>query len=286
INLGARLAMGAVVRACGGAVRHLGLMLFLGIIPRFYIDRSEIPRLNRNDQLWSYATPLLVRLGFFAFGMLTWATYRSSGTSVATHALLISQVGLWTFLFAIIPLLPGDSYNLLATYFSQPMLRQKALVLLTTKLRGRQLPPSIRGGDAPILIIFAISVILAIVALALAVLIVWGMLEGLGAVIFLLLGESFAMWLVRLKARLARRREQPEAFRLLQAVMADRGGSPEPISASAPLRRTWRLMIWACIGIVLILIAFLPCSYDSAGPFAVLPTQRSNVIARTHGEVL
>src|SRR5262249_11036407 len=291
VNLGARLSMGAVVRASGAAVRDCGFMLFLGVIPLFYIDRSAISQLDRKGQLWAYGAPLVVRLGFFAFGMLAWATYRSSGTGIESFALLISQVGLWAFLFAIMPLLPGDGQNWLATYFRQPMLRRKALFVLNATLRGRQLPPSIRRSGVPILIIFAVTVILAVIALAFAVLIISGMLltemlQGLGAAILLLLVASFAMWFLSLKAKLARRRQQPRQLRLLQAVMAGRTASSEPIAAPERLRRTRRLVIWACVGVALIIIAFLPCSYDPAGPFEILPTQRSNAIARTDGEIV
>ncbi len=147
VNLVARLSMGAAISAFGGAVREFGFFFFLGIIPRFYVDRSAIPLLDRNGQLWAYGAPLMARLGFFAFGILVWAIYRSSGTSLATLALLISQVGLWAFLYAIVPVLPGDGYFWLATYLHQPLLRQKAFVALNAKLRGRPLPRAIRHGE-------------------------------------------------------------------------------------------------------------------------------------------
>ena len=80
INLSARLSMGAVIRASGGAVRDFGLGFFLGFIPRFYVDRSSIVRLDREGQLWAFGAPLLARLSYFAFGTLAWVTFRSGGT--------------------------------------------------------------------------------------------------------------------------------------------------------------------------------------------------------------
>jgi multidrug efflux pump subunit AcrA (membrane-fusion protein) len=290
INLGVRLAMGAVVRAFGGAVREFGLTFFLGMIPRFYVDRSAIARLDRRGQLWAYGTPLMVRLGFFAFGMLAWATYRSNQNWVSSLALLVSQAGLWSFVFAMVPFL-GDGYGWLAIYFRQPMLRQKALVALSAKLRGRRLPPGIRPEEAPALIALAIGFIAVIVALALGVLVISGMLligmlQGVGAVVFLALVTAFAFWLLSVRPRLARRRQQPREVRLLQAMMMGQAAAAEPESAPTASRWRRRLVTWAGAGVALILVAFLPYSYDPAGPFEIVPSQGSEVIARTDGEVV
>ncbi len=287
INLGVRLTMGAVVRAFGGGVRDFGFVFFLGIIPRFYVDRSAVPQLDRSGQLWAHGAPLLVRLGFFAFGLLAWATYRSSGNWTANLALLASQAGLWSFLFAIMPFMPGDGYNWLATYLRQPMLRQKAFIALNAKLRRKQLPPSFRRGEAPLLIFFAVGVVLALVAFALAIMIVAAVLltrnlQGLGFVISLALAAAFTIWFVNFKAtRPQRKREQ---IRMLRAAMAAQADAVEAESARAPLTR--RLVTWAAAGVALIVVACLPYSYDPAGPFEVLPAAGSTVIAQTDGEVL
>ena len=82
---------------------------------------------------------------------------------MANLALLISQVGLWAFLLAIMPLLPGDGYNWLATYLGQPMLRQKAFFVLRATLRGTPIPPRVRPNEVPMLIIFAVSSIITMV---------------------------------------------------------------------------------------------------------------------------
>jgi multidrug efflux pump subunit AcrA (membrane-fusion protein) len=290
VNLVARLSMGAAISAFGGAVREFGFFFFLGIIPRFYVDRSAIPLLDRNGQLWAYGAPLMVRLGFFAFGILVWAIYRSSGTSLATLALLISQVGLWAFLYAIVPVLPGDGYFWLATYLHQPLLRQKAFVALNAKLRGRPLPRAIRHGEVPVLIVFAVSVILALVVLAFAILTAAALLlteklQGVGAVIFLVLFVSVAIWFIGLRATLADRKRNPKDVHLLLALMTTQAAARSK-SMPTPGRATKQLIIWACVGAALVIIAFLPSSYNPAGQFEVLPTHRTRAIARTDGEVV
>jgi multidrug efflux pump subunit AcrA (membrane-fusion protein) len=292
INLSARLSMGAVIRASGGAVREFGLGFFLGFVPRFYVDRSSIPRLDRQAQLWTYGAPLLVRLTYFAFGMLAWATYRSSGARLADLALLVSQVGLWAFLFAMMPLMPGDGYNWLATYFRRPMLRQKALAVLNAKLRGRPLPLRIQPGEVPMLMLFAVSSILVLVTVAFALLIVWGSLltrnlQGLGALIFIVVTASFVLWLLRFKARVAGRGRQARDFRLLQAAIVGQAPATIPKSTlSLPRRRTQRLIIWSGVCVALAGVMMLPSSYDPAGPFKILPAERSTAVGETDGTVV
>lgn len=286
INLSARLCMGAVIRAQGGEVRDFGVGFFLGFVPRFYVDRSSIPRLNRHGQLWSFGAPLLVRLSYFAFGMLAWATYRSGGGRLADFALLVSQVGLWACVFAMMPLLPGDGYNWLATYFRRPLLRQKALAVLNAKLRGRPLPPHIPSGEVSMLLFFAVSSILVLVILACFLLIVWGTvltrnLQGLGALIFIVVAVSFALWLLRFKARIWDRDAQARDLRLLHS--ASLRGTPAPRKSSHSLKR--RVIICAGVCSVLAAMMFLPSSYDPAGPFKILPTERSTAVAEVDGSV-
>ena len=191
VNLGARLSMGAVIRASGGAVHDFGLTFFLGFIPRFYIDRSGIPLLNRGGQVWAFGAPLIVRLSYIVVGVIIWATYRSSGTWLANFALLVSQVGLWAFLIAATPLLPGDGYNWLATYLRQPMLRRKALRALKAKLLRQQLPPQVRRDEVPMLIFFALGSIVAMLAVVSALLILWGKC----------LSETFRVWVASFSSR-------------------------------------------------------------------------------------
>ncbi len=295
VNLGARLSMGAVIRASGGAVRDFGLTFFLGFVPRFYIDRSAIPLLNRGGQLWAFGAPLIVRLSCIVVGIIIWATYRSSGTWLATFSLLVSQVGLWAFLIAATPLLPGDGYNWLATYLRQPMLRRKALMALKAKLRRQQLPPQVRHDEVPMLIFFALCSIVAMLAVVTALLILWGTvlirnLQGLGGVVFVALVASFVMWVFSLKSRRARRRQQIREVRLLAAMMVGQAQEADSKSAkqcTASRSGRWRrrLTVGAAVTVVPVLVSFLPYSYDPAGPFKILPTQRSEAVAQTDGQV-
>ncbi len=292
INLSARLSMGAVIRASGGAVRDFGLGFFLGFIPRFYVDRSSIVRLDREGQLWAFGAPLLARLSYFAFGTLAWATFRSGGTWFASLALLVSQVGLWAFLFAMMPLLPGDGYNWLATYFRQPLLRQRAFTVLSAKLRRRPLPPRFQSSEVALLMAFAVCSILVLAGVAVALLIIWGTLlirnlQGIGALIFIVILAGFAMWLLRFATRVGRRDREAREARLLRAAMFAQAHAVTFESPSVAQKRLkWRLSVLAGAALMLVIVMFLPSSYDPAGPFRILPVERSEAVAGTEGQVV
>jgi len=286
VNLSVRLTMGSVVRAFGGAVRDFGIVLFLGIIPRFYVDRSAIPHLPRAGQLWSYGAPLLVRLGFFAFGMLAWATYRSNGTWAADLALVVAQAGFWSFLFVVMPFIPSDGYNLLSTYLRQPM-RLKAFVVLGAKLRGKNLPRNFRSGETTLLILFAIGAVFVLIAFVLAILTVAAVqltrnLQGVGVAIFLVMVAALVTWYLSYRAMRPQRIKQQ--IRTLRAAMVAEADAVE--TEPARTYSTRRLLGWTGVGVVLIVVACLPYSYNPAGPFVILPAQTSKVSAQIEGEVV
>ncbi len=287
VNLGVCLTLGAVVRAFGGEVRYFRIMLLLGILPRFVIDRSGIAELDRRGRLWAYGGPLLTRVGFFAFGTMLWATYRPVGSGFSDVALLIAQAGFWTFLFAAMPLLPSDGYNWLATYFRQPVLRQKAFFALYAKLTGRPLGPFVRRRDVRVLVLFAISVVLVTAAVTLGLLIFVGLaltarLQGIGAVILLAIVANLLIWIVRLRSSIARGRRRPRDGTLLRTLLAHHAAPAEP--KRQPRRSWWPA--WAAAGVALIVIGLLPYSYEPAGPFEIVSGSRSVATAAASGEVV
>ena len=61
-------------------VQEFGIRLRLGIIPRFYIERSEVRYLNRSAKLWIYGSSLLLRLFFIVAGTLVWFLFQVQRT--------------------------------------------------------------------------------------------------------------------------------------------------------------------------------------------------------------
>jgi multidrug efflux pump subunit AcrA (membrane-fusion protein) len=169
------------------------------------------------------------------------------------------------------------------------MLRQKAYLVLQSKLRGRPPPGSVGPAEAPMLLIFAVSSIIAAVAAVSALLAVWGImligsLRGMGAIIFLACLVCFGLWIAGLRARFARRSEEAMEVRFLRAAIAAQSSDAERPRGG----RIWGhgLIICAGAGVALIALMFLPHSYDPAGPFKILPAQRSEAVAQSGGEVV
>ena len=115
-----KTAQGIVFTACGGEVKNFGLTLSMGFHPRFYIDRSEMLQLPRQKQIWTFATPLLIRLGVIVLGVLTWYFMGRTKTALGTSAISLTHSAFFEFLFDSSPLLPTDGYYLLVTLLKLP----------------------------------------------------------------------------------------------------------------------------------------------------------------------
>ena len=54
----------------------------------------------------------------------------------------------------------------------------------------------------------------------------------------------------------------------------------------AQKRLKWRLSVLAGAALMLVIVMFLPSSYDPAGPFRILPVERGEAVAGTEGQVV
>lgn len=126
VNLFRTLCVGVIAHRWGATPKHLGLVFVLFLIPRFTIDQSVIRQLPREGQLAVYAGAMKSRLFLFGVGTTTWAATRHDTTMLPELALLVGQIGLFSFLFAALPVLPQDGYRYLTTYFNLPLLRERA----------------------------------------------------------------------------------------------------------------------------------------------------------------
>lgn len=126
VNLFRTLCVGVAAHRWGATPKHLGLVFVLFIVPRFTIDQSVIRQLPREGQLAVYAAAMKSRLFLFGVGTTVWAATRHDTTMLPELALLVGQIGLFSFLFAALPVMPQDGYRYLTTYFDLPMLRERA----------------------------------------------------------------------------------------------------------------------------------------------------------------
>ncbi|MDP8966663.1 MAG: HlyD family secretion protein [Cyanobacteriota bacterium] len=142
-SLTAKVAQGIVFAHYGGRVKKFGLVLAAGFFPRFYLDREGMWQLKREQQLWTFATPLLDRLVYFVLAVLMWYWTRSTGTELRTLALLLAHASFLDFLLDGCPLWPVDGYVFMVSYFRLPAnYIERAFLVWEMILKRRPLPDS------------------------------------------------------------------------------------------------------------------------------------------------
>jgi hypothetical protein len=118
--LAPRLAEGAAAAFHGAPREAFRFHLSYGFLPRCPVDRRRIAMLPRKARVWSHAAALLTRLAMFILGVAFWGLYAASSTRFAVAALLFGEVGLWSFLLSIIPVVPGAGKRWVEAYFDEP----------------------------------------------------------------------------------------------------------------------------------------------------------------------
>ncbi len=315
-NLASRMAQGVAIVAHGGKARSFGIMLVLGVVPRFFVDITGVATLDRRGQLWAYAAPILTRLALFAGGMLTWAITRESGAWLPLYALIVGQFGLVMFVLSAFPLLPGDGQRWLSVYLDEPRLVPKAGAALRHLVTGAPLPPLMDRRDIWPLALFAMGTILSMVAVVLTVGLQLGIwleaeMAGAGVSLFLLLVAGFLTWLIILRVTIGRRmgrfREtfggamgaglaqepvDPMLGRVVDPQRRRAAAVPPPVMAvAAPAVAEQAAsaaprVVWGVILAGLLAVAFLPYDYEAGGSVEFMPAARAQAVARTSGEVV
>lgn len=198
-NLLAKLVQGITMARFGAACDEIGMRLAFGIMPKFYIAKGTIRRLDFPSQQRCYAAPLLFRLGVYAFGTLVWAMFFRAGSGLSEAALALAIVGLGSFLFTANPLLPADGYRFIAATLQRPRLRTHSFRLIGMLIRFRPLPPDLPAREFWLLLLYGIGALgftayvvfwaVAKIALALET-----NLHGTGVAIFCVMIGAFSLF--------------------------------------------------------------------------------------------
>lgn len=295
VNIAARLSQGAVIIAYGGKVKTLGITLDFGFLPRFFVDISAIPELERAGQLWAYGAPILTRLWLFSIGIVVWAMTRNSGTGLSYYAILVGQFGLVMAIRSGLPVVPGDGQRLLGTFFNDPRLLTKSVMALRHVVTGYRLPPMFQKADILPLAMYGAATALVsgggFLALGMYVAIT---LEadygGLGVMIFLALCLSCVLFYI-IMATAVRRRIDALGFGgvradLARALLGDQADAVLPSDETARSTGSWARIFWSAVLLGALAVAFIPYDYEAGGTVTILPTARAQAVARTDGEIM
>ncbi|HMN75235.1 MAG TPA: efflux RND transporter periplasmic adaptor subunit [Burkholderiaceae bacterium] len=266
------LTAGLVADSFKVSVEKVGITLTMWVLPRWVLKMNGADRLNRTQTMWLHGSTLIARMVMFSVGVLIWFNTRDSDSGLASFGLLLGlacAAGL--ILEAGNPLIKANGYYLLSAYLNEPHLRGKAFAALLNKLKGGVY----RAVDSSLLALYALASATYVVFILL--LIGWLIMKYL--VVDLALGGSGVIIVVAFLALMAWRnyvglKQFGETY--AKKAQFDRWRSRTlPSDVVQGEVKTNKKRYWTTAAIVcLILILFLPYSYQAGGPFAIFPTQK------------
>ena len=141
-------------------VQEFGIRLRLGIIPRFYIERKPVQRLDRSAKLWIYGSSLLLRLFLIVAGTLVWFLFRDSGHLLGGVGVLLAQAGIIGLIIISLPVRNSDGFRWLVNYFGLPpdMIRT-ALDVFLRFIRRKPLPATLSPPQVRKYFLFALVIV-------------------------------------------------------------------------------------------------------------------------------
>lgn len=290
-SLTAKVAQGMVFAHYGGRVKKFGLVLAAGFFPRFYLDREGMWKLTRQQQLWTFATPLLDRLVYFVIAVLIWYWTRGTGTNLRTLALLLAHASFLDFLLDGCPFWPVDGYVFMVAYFRlSPNFMGRAYQVWEMIWHRRPLPQSMSFREKIILLIYAPITILfwlsAVFMIALSI--GRGLTENFSGIF----GRATAGILIGIFLIAASR--QPLAF--FRKGLTQKKPSPPPVETSILTRQSRgrlkllkfskKRLIQLSILIIFLMILLLPYPYRPGGQIQLLPPTQQAIQAQVDGQII
>ena len=310
VNLTTKLGMGVVYTYYGGTVKEFGIKLAFGILPRFYLHKRGILRLKREEQLWTFATPIIVRFYVFILGILTWYWTRETETGLKTFALVLGHMGLLEFLLEWSPFWLSDGYGWLMAYFGlSPKFKQNSLIW-EMMVNRRPLPKHLTTKEKLRLQLFSLLMVVVWGFLAFRIThhIALGLLKSIspgilseGAKVVLIcvpFGLALRWWLMKqsnVKTSNNRRSKLAYDSRLIespnQVEVSEWSVENRPIAGKKLISISKRLKSWARNLVKLFLLVglgillFSPYPYRPGGSIQLLPPTQQQIQAQVEGKI-
>lgn len=192
-NLLTQIARGLVGRFYGLAVPSFGIILMLGILPRFNIRLDPDIHLPKTQRLWSSITPSLVRVFIITIGVMAWSLNRATNPTLALAGLEMAFIAFAGLVIVLIPFWPGDSAKVLSTLLDMRDVRGRAMNVLWQYMVR---PPAVIRRHTkyriPLAVFGLFSVLFFVLFVGFIVLKMFDRLEGTyrgtGVAVFLILG--------------------------------------------------------------------------------------------------
>jgi putative peptide zinc metalloprotease protein len=293
-NLLRCVVVGIVLARYGIPPRAFGIKLRRGVLPRFYVEKSRIRGMGRNEKLWIYGTAILVRLYIIVIGISVWSLFKDTTSVLPSVAVMMVQAGIIGLIMQLLPIETTDGYRWFVTYFNLPpnMLFIGAKVF-ALRIQGRPLPSSLSNGAG--LRYFLYGFLLVTVLVLGSVHIIGRISEGLFQtapdllgratpyIIVVVVGFLVLRWAAARIMHKPKRKAQDtddedwEDAEFLEEMA--RGGGPSGLAAFWKRHRAW-----AIAGVVVIVLC-LPFAYRPGGEIQVLPPVQQMIQAPVSGKI-
>ncbi len=283
ISLVVKTAQCIVFAACGGEVEKFGLTLTMGFHPRFYVDRTKMFQLPRQKQIWTFATPLLFRLGIMVLGVLVWYFTGRTKTALGTSAILLAHSAFFEFLFDSSPLLPTDGYYLLVTVLKLPPTYIKRVYKVWDMILSRRpLPKSLPAKEKLFLLLIGFLSIGFYWSFFFLIIHLWT--DGLSETFTRIFGRGTNVIILGILSTLALIKPLQKQLKKWQFNRSFESVSVEKPAIKAnkfKLKNLQKPIIFLILAVVLL----LPYPYRPGGDIQLLPPTQQNIQAQVDGKI-
>jgi len=287
VSLTAKLAQAIICAYYGGKIQKFGLVLAAGFFPRFYCDRKGVWELNRKQQLWFFATPLLARLVYFVLGVLLWYCTHGTGTKLGTWALLLAHASFLDFLLDACPLIPVDGYFFVITYLRlPPNFLGRVYLVWQMVLQRRPLPQDLTFKEklgmllyGPLAVVFWLTMVL---------LIAFSIAKGIAQNFYGIFGRGTGGLLIIFFIIAALRQPVTLFFRkkkhtkIANAAVLEKEKITRQKKPRRWKKRVIQLFILFCVAAIL----SIPYPYRPGGQIQLLPPTQQAIQAQVDGKIV
>ncbi len=281
VNLAVTMVTALVAHTYRATVSGFCIVFYLGFFPRFMVRIGHVRQLSRRERIWLHASPLLMRLALFSFGILLWYNTRHAYDFLATLGLAVALASAISFILTINPLVKSSGYHLVAALLNEPHLRGKSYRALINKFRGNVY----QKADDTVLAAYALASLLFMLAVFTGVIFVLGRflkihLGGAGVLLIIILAVILITRMVEKFKRIIQLYERSVQFerwrnRTLPKV------EDNVVTQKKP--RSFQSYAGRALPFILLVLLFVPYKYEPGGSFVILPEQQQEITAELSG---
>ncbi|HEY3521265.1 MAG TPA: efflux RND transporter periplasmic adaptor subunit [Rhodanobacteraceae bacterium] len=283
VNLASVILRACVAHSYGAQVERIGIMFFVGFVPRFEVGIRHLDKLSRVQRMWYHGGNLILRGLLLSIGILMWFFTIDSAGGIGNQFALMLILTCWGSLVIETgnPFVRASTYFLLCAYLDEPKLRAKAQKALMNKIHGSVYQAS----DSNILAIYGLACTAYVTLLTVFLTLglghwLWRDLH-IGMTAFAIAAAicGFVLWrnykTLKKYGEIYHRTQQFDRWRSRTLITEDQAATEVQVQK----KHYWRYA--ALLGVLLLLL--LPYSYDISGAVQIYPLNKQVISTDTPG---